>query len=575
MRKNIAHGLSDILTKGTLPAGKSGRRDFLAKLMALGVSSIGAEMFSSYAAAVELSQQAPLRDSYDYIIVGAGSAGCLLANRLSATGASVLLIEAGSSRIDQPKITEVALWTQNLSSDTDWARVSAPQLHLANRQQIAPGGKIWGGSGSINAMIWLRGDPRDYAQWCRLVGTEWDPNALSRAYLKVVQPAVPGFDLSHQRMGQISVGRYADDHPLTAAYLASSTLTGLKTIELNAGRPLDGVGVTEVNATKDGHRVGPAQAMLVPALVRPNLKVLSNTLITKLLIQGTRCRGVEAVIDKMPVRITATRETIVSAGACESPKILMLSGLGPVDQLAPLNIHVHQEMKAVGRNLQDHLLLSVVFKSKVMLPPQVSNGVSTMAYYSNNFQQFAPDVQVAGMQYPFGAPNVPVGTAYTVIPFLAKPRSRGSVRLTSADPQQSLSIDPHYLEQGIDQDNMLLGLDRAIDIGSNRGMRGIYGGLYSNVSLKTRVEKLAFIAQQSGAGLHFVGTCSAGRDPSTSVVDANFKVWGIEGLRVVDASVIPEVPVVNIQASVLTIAQLAADQLISETRVAGVVAHKY
>ncbi|MDC8784535.1 GMC family oxidoreductase [Roseateles koreensis] len=569
MSKPSTHGNSGPAAEGAPAAGR--RRDFLARLIALGTGTVGTGAFGSYAEAAEASQSAALKDSYDYIIVGAGSAGCLLADRLSATGASVLLIEAGTSNINQPKIAEVAYWLQNLSSETDWARLSTPQPHLANRRQGAPGGKVWGGSGSINAMIWLRGDPRDYAQWCRLVGQEWNPDALNRAYLKVAQPAALDAAARHAQTGRINVGRYADSHPLTAAYLASSAATGLRTIELNAGRPLDGVGVAEVNATADGRRSGPAQAMLVPALVRPNLKVLSDTLITKLLIQGRHCRGVEAVVDNVALRINATHETIVSAGACESPKILMLSGLGPADHLAAHGIRVQQAMPAVGSNLQDHMLTSVVFKSKVNLPAQVSNGVSTMAYYSTGYGQSAPDVQVAGMQYPFGA-SLPAGSGYAVIAFLSKPRSRGSVRLTSADPRQAPSIDPRYLEQGIDQDNMLLGLDRAIDIGSNQGMNGIYGGRYSTASLRSRAEKLAFIAQQGGAGLHFTGTCIAGRDASTSVVDANFKVWGIERLRVVDASVIPEVPTVNIQASVLTVAQLAAERLISEARAAGLLA---
>jgi choline dehydrogenase len=351
---------------------------------------------------------------------------------------------------------------------------------------------------------------------------------------------------------------------LTAAYLAAGANTGLKTIELNAGLPLNGVGVTEVNATEDGRRAGPAQSLLVPALVRPNLKVLSDTLITKLVLQGTTCRGVEAVVNQTTISINATRETLVCAGACESPRILMLSGLGPSDQLAPLNIQVRQDMAFVGKNLQDHLLLSVLFKSKATLPPQVSNGVSTMAYYSNSSPLTAPDIQVAGMQYPFLTPDLPATGGYTVIPFLAKPRSRGRVQLVSADPRQALNIDPHYLEESVDRDNMVFGLDRALETGTNRALRGFYDSLHVAAPLKTRNDKLAFIAANGAPGLHLVGTCSAGRDPASSVVDAHFRVWGIDKLRVVDASVIPEVPAVNIHASVLAIAQLAADQLIGE-----------
>ncbi|MCE3604775.1 GMC family oxidoreductase [Massilia sp. P8910] len=569
MSKHVKDGSSDLPPENQPALGK--RRDFLASLIALGASTIGMGAFGSYAQAAQSSQSAALKSSYDYIIVGAGSAGCLLADRLSATGASVLLIEAGGDNINQPKIANVGLWLQNLSTETDWARLSTPQPHLANRQALAPGGKILGGSGSINAMIWLRGDPRDYAQWHRLVGQEWNPGALDRSYLKLTQPAAQGAQgtaLRHGHGARITVGRYAESHMLTAPFLAASAETGLRRIEINAGRPLDGYGLAEANATPDGRRSGPAQAMLVPALVRPNLKVLPNTLISKLLIQGSVCRGVEAVVDNVTVRISATRETIVSAGALESPKILMLSGLGPADQLAALGIQVHQAMPAVGANLQDHMHTTMAFKSKVMLPEPVSNGLSTMSYYSTGYGRGAPDLQLMGMQYPFGA-SMPTGTGYAISAFLAKPRSRGNARLVSADPKQAMAIDPHYLEQGIDQENMLHGLERAIEIGSSRALNGIYNGLLTTASLRSRAEKLAYIAQNAGAGLHFLGTCSAGRDAATSVVDANFKVWGMERLRVVDASVIPEMPAVNIQASVLTVAQLAADRLISEARDAG------
>ncbi len=540
------------------------RRRFIAKLLTIGVSASGLEMFSSYASAVERNQQQPLRDSYDYVIAGAGSAGCLLADRLSATGASVLLIEAGSDQIDQPKITDVANWMMNFFSDTDWARIMEAQPQLANRSIGAAAGKILGGSGSTNAMIWLRGDPRDYAQWNRMVGSDWTPAALNRSYLKVIQTASPVGASSDAGVGRITVGRYADQHPLTAAYMSAAAATGLNAIDLNSGIPLDGAGIAEVNATAAGRRVGPAQALLLPALVRQNLQVITNTQVASLLIEGGICKGVAAVIDGVVTKIWASKEVIVSAGTCASPQVLMLSGIGPAGQLAALGIPVRQDLPAVGKNFQDHVLLSVGFKSKVSIPPQVSNGVSIMAYYNKSPRYHAPDIQVAGMQYPFGLANAAPGSAYTVIPFLAKPRSKGGVRLVNTDYRQPLSLDPRYLDLGVDQETMLMGLDRALEIGSTREMKQYYGGLYDPAPLKTRAERLAFIAQRASAALHFVGTCSAGHDPTSSVVDGRFRVWGVPGLRIVDASVIPEMPAVNIQPSVLTLAQLAADHILQD-----------
>ncbi|MEQ5842441.1 GMC family oxidoreductase [Paraburkholderia acidicola] len=537
------------MKRQTLPRG---RRDFLAKLIALGASAAGPGLSATYAAAALASQGAPIADSHDYVIVGAGSAGCLLADRLSATGASVLLIEAGSNLIEQPKISQVADWAQNLGSDTDWARKSVPQPGFANRAETLSAGKVWGGSGSINGMIWQRADPRDYLQWHRLVGDPWRPEALNRAYLDVVQPTG---HTGGAAAGRLTIGRYADAHPLTGAFLAASMQTGLRAIDLSAGLALDGVGVSYVNATPDGHRSAPAEAMLAPALVRPNLDVITGALVTRLVMRGTHCHGVELVVDGERVTCSANRETIVCAGACESPRILMLSGIGPIDQLAPHNIQVRQALPAVGRNLHDHLLLRFVFKAKTAVPPPVSNGFSTMAFYGMSGQQYAPDIQVIGMQYPYGT-DVPAGAGYTVKPFLVKPRSRGAISLTSADPLAPLAIDPRYLEEAIDRDNVIAGVERSIDIGS--GMHEFYGSLVPDVPLRSRADKLAFITANAAPGMHYAGTCAAGRDPATSVVDSHFRVWGVEGLRVVDASVIPEVPAVNAHAPVLTIAQLAA-----------------
>jgi choline dehydrogenase len=540
---------------------RSRRRAFLATLVRLGVGAAGIDVFSDYLAAAELSQSKPLRDSYDYIIVGAGSAGCLLAERLSVTGATVLLVEAGGDRIKQPKIADVADWLQNLHTETDWNRLSDAQVELTNRPVAIPAGKIWGGSGSINAMIWLRGDPRDYQRWWKLVGREWSPTLLNNAYLKIVQSA----NVCDTRSARVSVGRYADNHPITAAYLSAGVGTGLPLIELNGGKPLDGVGVTEANVTAKGHRSGPAQAFLVPALVRSNFKILSDVLVTRLLLQGTVCRGVEVASGQTVRQIKASRETLICAGTYASPQLLMLSGIGPASQLAPLNIQVRQDMPAVGANLHDHVLMSVLFRTKGTIPMPVMNGVSTMAYYGGT-PTTAPEMQVAGMQYPYGSDVVSAGNGYTLLPWLAKPRSRGKAMLASADPRLPLRLNPNYLREQIDRDNMLMGFDRAVEMGAGSAMRDFYGSLVIDVPVNTKSEKLAYISRQATCGVHGVGTCAASSDPRSGVVDGRFKVHGIDNLRVIDASVVPEVSAVNTHAPVLTIAQLAADQLINDAR---------
>ncbi|MFC5472964.1 GMC family oxidoreductase [Paraherbaspirillum soli] len=547
-------------------SGKIGRRDFLARLLALGVSATSAGLLANHAEAANRNQRArraALRDEYDYIIVGAGSAGCVLASRISATGASVLLVEAGGADIEQPKISDVKRWPENIFSDTDWGRTSVPRPGLGNRPQPASGGKIWGGSGSINAMIWLRGDVRDFRHWEQHVGPEWNLAALQRAYLRLATPLPSARPLrSPSGTGPITFGRYAPAHPLTAAYIAAGSELGLGEIEVNAGGALDGIGIAEVNATPDGRRSGPAQAYLIPALTRPNLTVLSNTLVTSLVLEGDDCRGINAIIDGVSTRITAARETILCAGTFESPKLLMLSGIGSADQLGAVDIQVRHEMPGVGRNLQDHILLkNILFKSQVALPPPLMNAAAALAYFSNRSRLWAPDVEIMCLQSPFLTNALPLGSGFSIAPFLSKPRSRGCAKLVSADPRKPLSIDPRYLQETIDQDNLIMALDRSIDIGNSNALKGFSAGLYPSPAPKTRSEKLAFIAQNGGAGFHYVGTCSAGRSPANSVVNSRFRVWGVDGLMVVDGSVIPEVTAVNTQVPILTLAELAAEQL--------------
>ncbi|WP_437587020.1 GMC family oxidoreductase [Sorangium sp. So ce1000] len=565
MKKNhpVDGGAVDALERAAL-GGRINRRDFVSALIALGVGATTAGEMAAHAETASANQQtqlANLRDEYDYIIVGAGSAGCVLANRISATGASVLLIEAGGDDIAQPKISNSLLSRTNLFTETDWARITTPQAGFANRRTSAAGGRIWGGSGSINSMIWLRGDKRDWRLWRSLVGHRWNPRAIRRAFLRT-ETFVPG--APHRGTnGPITVNRFAPAHVLTPAYLAAGQELGLQEIELNAGRRLDGIGVADFNILADGRRAGPAHAYLVPALVRPNLTVLSNTLVTGLDLRRSRCRGVNAVVNGASRTFSAAQEVILAAGALESPKLLLLSGIGDAAQLSPVGIPVCHELPAVGQNFHDHVLLAnVVFRAQGTLPRPVFGGVSAFAYFRTSARTAAPDVEVMCMQLAAFTSSPPPGGGFSVIPYLSKPRSRGSVFLQSADATVPLGVDPAYLVEAIDRDNMIMGLDRAIDIGLTNALAPFSAGLFSPAARPvTRDDKLAFIAANAQPGFHFVGSCAAGTNPDASVVDQRFRVWGIDSLRIVDGSVIPEVPAANSHVSILTLAELAAEQM--------------
>lgn len=545
-------------------SGELTRREFITRLLALGVSLSVAMPLAVHAEAVWNNQQArraDLRDAYDYIIVGGGSAGCVLANRISARGASVLLIEAGSGDVSQPKIDVATLWPQNLGSDTDWAQLSVPQANLANRTLTMSGGRVLGGSGSINVMLWLRGDPRDFLRWEQMVGPEWNLPALARNFVRT-ETYLPGDRPLRGRDGPIAVGRYASQHPITPAFLEGGQELGLRVIDMNSGGPLDGVGVAEANILPDGRRAGPAEGYLLPIMTRPNLTVLPNTLVTKLVVQHGHCAGVRFVVDGVEQTIRATHETLLCTGTLQTPKLLMLSGIGPAAQLTPLGIPVQQELAAVGANLHDHIvLLNLLFKSPAPIAPELANGVSAFAFFSSSPKTMAPDVELACSEGPFLTPALPPGAGFSIVPFLGKPRSRGSVSLQSTDPTQQLRIDPNFLAESIDQDNALLAVDSALALTQTSALRNYSSGYYGTLPLASEADRRAFITQNALAGFHPVGTCAAGRDPQSSVVDGRFRVWGVEKLRIVDGSVIPEIPCVNIHAPILTLAELAAEKL--------------
>ncbi|TPV93711.1 MAG: GMC family oxidoreductase [Myxococcales bacterium FL481] len=541
--------------------GRLPRRDLLRVLGQLGVAAaVAGPMARRAEAAVE--RRRFLDQSYDYIVVGAGSAGCVMANRLSATGASVLLVEAGTGDVEQPKISDSTRWMENFGSETDWAWPSVPQADLGDRPVGLAGGKVLGGSGSINGMFWLRGDLRDAWRWRRLVGHPWTAARLYRAFLRVenfLHDSSPG----RGREGAVSVGRYALDHPLTAASIAGAKELGLPEADHNAVPFIDGAGPADVNIHPDGRRSGPAQAYLLPAVERPNLVTLPDAAVSRLLVSHGRCRGIEVVVNGELRHIEARRETVVSAGAIGSPKLLMLSGIGPEAVLQAAGVPIACARPMVGRQLHDHVLC---FGADFLAGPEFGTeftlgGVSSHAFFRTNKRREAPNIHLMCLQTPLPSALLPPGEALSILLALVKPKSRGWIELNPADPGGSPLIDPGYLREPGDRADILEGFDRAIELGLSSPMTPFVAGLVNPaIAGLSPDEKLGLISQQlAGAGLHFTASCSAGRDPRDSVVDGWFRVWGVDDLRVVDASVLPEVPGVNTHVSVLTIAELAAE----------------
>lgn len=535
--------------------GAIDRRRFLKILLAAGVSAASAAELSDQAAMAAENQRARrahLLASYDYIVVGAGAAGCVLANRLSANPAvNVLLLEPGSANLDQPKLYDPMLWPLNLGSETDWAYVSAPQANLNGRELPLAAGRVIGGSASINGCAWVRGDARDYLAWERTAGSEWGVFRMFPNFRRVESySGAP--DPRRGRNGPIATTTLATDHPLTRPLIEAGREFGLHEVAFNGDLLLDGVGLGDVNI-RDGRRSGPAQGYLLPALSRPNLTLLTGVEVLSLIIEGGVCRGVNAVGGDAP-RFHADAEVVLSAGALRSPKILLHSGVGPADDLHALGITVHADSPRVGRGLQDGVSATgVEFQTRELLAPPVGNGLGCFYYARTNPAREGPNIQIISTQ--FGTGSQP-GESFMLIPSLIKPRSRGELRLTSADPRSPARIDPRCLSAPEDLEVLSRGLELATEIGLSRGLSSITNGVAFPGRL-SREQRIAYIRNAAFTSDHPCSTCAMGSD-HRSVLDPKLRVRGVRGLRVVDASAMPELPASNIHAPTLMLAENAA-----------------
>ena len=544
-------------------AGRVDRRAFLGALLRVGVtSSIAAAWADDAALATEnqTRRRTNLQTGYDYIIVGGGTAGCILANRLSTDpSVSVLVIETGPGDLDQPQITDPFLWATNIGGDLDWARFTVPQDRLADRSVLLPGGRVVGGSSSINATMWLRGDERDYAVWAEAGGPSWGFASIRRTLKKIESFRGEGGP-ARGRDGPISVGRPATEHPLSSLLLQAGVEIGLPRIELNEQPRLDGTGFVDENVDADGRRVGAAQAYLQPALSRANLTLLTQTEAVGLLLADNRCRGVLTVHEGSQRQFIATHDVVLCAGTFGTPKLLLLSGLGSPAELRKLGIRPRYDLPSVGRNLHDHVLLGGFhFPTSRKLPPPLANGIPTVAYLRTNSPREAPNVQLVTAHFAFTSTIYDVQEAYVVWPAVIKPTSRGRVRLASADPRTSLVINPNYLNTTADQTALREGLAWALELGNAPALSPWrLGRLKPRDFASDGVN--AFIRRTASTYFHYVGTCAFGLDPKHSVVNArNLQVWGMDGLKVADASIFPEIPSVNTHVPVLVLAELAAE----------------
>lgn len=502
-----------------------------------------------------------LQKSYDYIVVGAGSAGAVVASRLSEDeNVSVLLIEGGGSD-DLPEVKDPSKWPTLFYGDLDWGWSTQPLRSCNNRVDHLPRGKMLGGCHSHNASVWVRGHHSDFDNWAYSGCPGWSWADVLPVFKKIEDWQGPASDVRGTG-GPIHVELPTDPNPLSTAFIEGATSCGLPVLnDINDSTDLLGVGYFNFTV-KDGKRFTVVDGYLKPALQRPNLTVLTHAETDRVLLDGNRCTGVELRHDGKVHSINADQEVILSAGTIGSPRILLLSGIGPEKDLKPLGIPVVASLKGVGRNLQDHALLAgLVYECQGSLPPLRNNGAESTLWWKSDSRLIAPDLQPVFIEFPLASPELadrlPHDQCYTISPSVVRPASRGTVRLASSNPADDPIIDVNFMSRDADLTAMLASVELCREIGNADAFKPFRAREVMPGPLG-QTDMIDFIRNSVSTYFHPTSTCRMGQSPMC-VVDPELKVYGIEGLRIADASIMPNVTSGNTNAPTVMIGEKAAE----------------
>lgn len=536
----------------------AGRRRFIAASLAM--SAAAALPFSGYA-----RQPAPRSTGtgsddkkYDYIIIGAGSAGSVVTRRLIDAGLKVLLLEAGP-RDDMPAIHNppeaMALW----HSAVDWGFSTQPQIYAGKQDIYWPRGKTLGGSSAINGMMYVRGLPSDYDNWAAMGATGWSWKDVLPYFRKAENCNIDGLSNLHATGGLLQVSRPAMT-PLAHAFVEAGQQAGLRLVQdYNNGQDSTGVSFPQYTMTPDGKRASAWVCYGDAIRGADNLSVITEARVLKLLNQGDHITGVHFVHRGTDYRIEARHEVLLCAGSLMSPSILLHSGIGPAEQLEKMGIKTLVNLPGVGENLHDHLVCPMVWSSPQPVAVGLASGIEAQIFHKSAPELSAPDTQSLLFTMPF-MPGVTQG--YTVTPGLVAPKSRGRLWLNSRDPLQAPLMDPRVYSENEDLEVMT---DKALLLrevmkqtalapwrGKEMGMEGV----------NNRDKMRDYIRRMTASYHHQVGTARMGTD-NMAVVDPQLRVHGLSGLRVIDASVMPVIPTGNTNAPSIMIGEKAADMILS------------
>ena len=532
--------------------------------------------------------------NYDYLIIGGGSAGCVLANRLSEDPqVSVALIEAGPSDSSVLIHCPAGLALLAKNGKANWSYQTVPQTALNGRRGFQPRGKVLGGSSSINAMIYIRGHHSDYDLWASLGNTGWSWSDVL-PYFKRSENNERGADAYHGVGGPLNVKDLTTPNRFGKIFWEAAVQVGYKYNADFNGADQEGVGPYQVTH-RNGERFSAAKGYLTPILSRANLTVITEALTQRILFDGKRAIGVQYLCGGLTLTATAKREVLLTAGAFGSPQLLKLSGVGPAGELKQHGIAVVQDLPGVGENLQDHADAVLVYESTATdllgislvgainavkgifeWRDQRTGMLTTNFAEAGGFVKSSPDQAIPDLQFHFvigklvnhGRKTI-LGHGFSCHVCVLRPKSRGSVKLASANVSDSPLIDPGFLTHQDDMDLLVKGVHRmraimeAPALSAHRGRE-----LAISANAKTDEEIKAFIRQTADTIYHPVGSCKMGTDPM-AVVDPELKVHGVEGLRVIDASVMPTLIGGNTNAPTIMIAEKAADLILGYGKTLG------
>ncbi|MDX3905597.1 MAG: GMC family oxidoreductase N-terminal domain-containing protein [Pigmentiphaga sp.] len=507
-----------------------------------------------------------LRSSYDFIVCGAGTAGSVIAARLAGQhDATVLLLEAGGDDTGE-NISEPARWPANLGSRHDWAFESVPNPNLNGRRLALNVGKGLGGGSSINVMVWARGHKSDWDHFASESGDPaWGYESVLAYYRRIEDWHGRPDALRRGVGGPVHVAPAQAPQPLALATVEAAGLVGVPRFDSPNGEMMEGPGGAAIAdlRIRGGKRESVYRSYVYPRLRQTNLTVTTDAMVTRVLFDGKRATGVEVLIDGRPRRIHARCEVVLSMGAIHTPKVLLQSGIGPQEALHAHGIEVVQDLPGVGHNYQDHIAFGCTWQYTE--PRAVgAGGCESTLYWKSDSRLEAPDLLHCQLEFPVPSPpevGVPAPAhGWTMFAGLARPRSRGHLRLSDPSHQAPVLIDPNVLSEPEDMAAALATIELCREVGNHPAL----GSLVKREVVPGHGDRRLmerFIRASAVTFWHQSGTAKMGRD-AMSVVDAELRVYGIDNLRVADASIMPRITVGNLMAPCVVIGERAADMIL-------------